>query len=232
MILAPFSSCCCCSCYTVRLTRASRIGNHHGSEGRKNRKILPRKCLTELRKRCRELMRDLSVAKYGRDGRARPFGGLNVILAGDLYQLPPPKGTFLGDIPWDLVAGRKATKRATALHGQTLLWGGPDAGMQGVTELLRCERTADAWLTEVQTELRHGQLSDNNHAFLHGGPTTVPGSWIAGRVTCKSQQCAALGTGVVPPHIIQQQECSVCAEDRASRALWWMPSQTRDAKKH
>ena len=164
-------------------------------------------------------MRDLSIAKYGNDGRARPFGGLNVILAGDLYQLPPPKGTFLGDIPWDLVAGRKATKQATALHGQTLLWGGPDAGMQGVTELRRCERTADAWLTEVQTELRHGQLSDNNHAFLHGAPTTVPGSWTAGRVTCKSQQCASLGTGQVPAHEIQQQECGVCAQDRATRAL-------------
>ena len=175
--------------------------------------------LAQLELRCRELMRDLSFAKYGNDGRARPFGGLNVILAGDLYQLPPPKGTFLGDIPWDLVAGRKATKQATALHGQTLLWGGPDAGMQGVTELLRCERTADAWLTEVQTELRHGQLSDNNHAFLHGAPTTVPGSWTAGSVTCKSQQCAALGTGQVPPHEIRQQECGVCAQDRASRAL-------------
>ena len=73
-----------------------------------------------------------------------------------------------------------------------------------MTELFRCERTADAWLTEVQTELRHGQLSDNNHAFLHGQPTTVPGSWIAGRASCKSQQCAALGTGDVPPHRIQQ----------------------------
>ena len=72
------------------------------------------------------------------------FGGLNIILAGDLYQLPPPKGTFLGDIPWDLVAGRKASKRATGHHGQTLLWGGPSSGMQGVTELVRCERTADA----------------------------------------------------------------------------------------
>ena len=77
--------------------------------------------LAQLELRCRELMRDLSWAKYSSAGQQRPFGGLNVIFAGDLFQLPPPKGTFLGDIPWDLVAGRKATKQATALHGQTLL---------------------------------------------------------------------------------------------------------------
>eukprot|EP00435_Cladocopium_sp_Y103_P058343 s631_g20.t1 len=175
--------------------------------------------LAQLELRCRELMRDLSVAKYSSDGRPRPFGGLNVILAGDLYQLPPPKGTFLGDIPWDLVAGRKATKQATALHGQTLLWGGAEAGMQGVTELVRCERTGDMWLTEVQEELRRGQLSNNNHAFLHGAPTTVPGSWTAGRVTCQVPQCAALVTGNVEPRLIKQQECTVCAKDRKSREL-------------
>ena len=51
--------------------------------------------LAQLELRCRELLRDLSLAKYGQHGTARPFGGLNVILAGDLYQLPPPKGTFM-----------------------------------------------------------------------------------------------------------------------------------------
>ena len=44
--------------------------------------------LAQLERRCREMMRDLSVAKYGRfSGEMRPFGGLNVILAGDLFQL-------------------------------------------------------------------------------------------------------------------------------------------------
>ena len=99
--------------------------------------------LAQLELQRRELMQDVNLARYSSDGRARPFGGLNVILPNDLYQLPLPKGTFLGDIPWELVAGRKATKQATALHGQTLLWGGPDAGMQGVTELVLCERTSD-----------------------------------------------------------------------------------------
>ena len=113
--------------------------------------------LAQLEQRCREIMRDLSLAKFAADGSVEPFGGLNVILSGDLYQLPPPKGTFLGDVPWDL-SGKKTAKQATALHGQTLLWGGPAVGVQGLTELHRCMRTGDTWLTEVQEQLRHGDL--------------------------------------------------------------------------
>eukprot|EP00435_Cladocopium_sp_Y103_P052258 s774_g16.t1 len=176
--------------------------------------------LAQLELRCRELMRDLSIAKYGQhDGRVRPFGGLNIILAGDLYQLPPPKGTFLADIPWDLLAGRKASKQATGHQGQTLLWGGSAAGMQGVTELLQCERTRDSWLTEVQDELRHGRLSNDNHAFLHGRPTTVPGSWTAGAVACGKESCAALVSKKETPEQILQHECATCSHDRASREL-------------
>ena len=175
--------------------------------------------LAQLKLRCRELMRDLSLAKYDRKGRSRPFGGLNVILAGDVYQLPPPKGTFLGDIPWDLLAGRKSTRRAPGHQGQTLLWGSAEAGMQGVTELVRCERTQDAWLAELQTQFRHGQLSEDNHNFLHGKPTAVPGSWIAGHATCKQPGCAALVANGKTPDCIQAAECSQCAADRRSRIL-------------
>ena len=175
--------------------------------------------LAQLELRCRELMRDLSLAKYDRKGRSRPFGGLNVILAGDVYQLPPPKGTFLGDIPWDLLAGRKSTRRAPGHQGQTLLWGSAEAGMQGVTELVRCERTQDAWLAELQTQFRHAQLSEDNHNFLHGKPTAVPGSWIAGHATCKQPGCAALVANGKTPDCIQAAECSQCAADRRSRIL-------------
>ena len=174
--------------------------------------------LAQLELRCRELIRDLGVSKYRRHaGDSRPFGGLNIILAGDLYQLPPPKGTFLGDIPWDLVAGRKASKRATGHHGQTLLWGGPSSGMQGVTELVRCERTADAWLTEVQQQLRYGQLSNDNHAFLHGRPTSVPGSWLGGRITCGNAVCGKIASANASPEQILAQECRHCRTERCAR---------------
>ena len=173
--------------------------------------------LAQLEHRCREIMRDLSLGKFAADGSVEPFGGLNVILSGDLFQLPPPKGTFLGDVPWDLLTGKKKTKQATALHGQTLLWGGPAVGMQGVTELVRCERTGDTWLTEVQNQLRHGELSEDSHAFLHGNVTSVPGSWTQGRPACGARACAALvGQN---PDTIRRHECARCAEERVSRQL-------------
>ena len=173
--------------------------------------------LAQLEHRCRDLVRDLSLAKFATDNSVEPFGGLNVILSRDLFQLPPPKGTFVGDVPWDLLTGKKKAKQATALHGQTLLWGGPAVGIQGLTELVRCERTGDAWLTEVQAQLRRGELSEDSHAFLHGNVTSVPGSWTLGRPACGTLACAALvGQS---PDTIRRRECVQCAEDRVSRQL-------------
>ena len=56
MILAAFSSCCCYEFWLPFPPAAAkafaaaaagfRMGKHHGSEGRRNPKIAPRKCLT------------------------------------------------------------------------------------------------------------------------------------------------------------------------------------------
>lgn len=75
--------------------------------------------LARLELRCRELVRDLAQGKYAQDAAtARPFGGLNVILSGDMWQLPPPRGTFLGDVPWEWLTKSKSKKVAHTIHGQ------------------------------------------------------------------------------------------------------------------
>ena len=47
-------------------------------------------------------------------------------------QLEPPDGGFLGAIPTDFIAGaRKYAAGAGIAHGQSLVWGGEDFGLQG-----------------------------------------------------------------------------------------------------
>ena len=190
--------------------------NKHGEETGVSLQLLAR-----LELRCRELVRDACKEKYGPNSNAaRPFGGLNVILVGDMWQLEPPRGTFLGAIPAEMLRRRgQKTKLPHAAYGQRLVWGGPTEGVQGVTELVRCERTQDAWLKEVQDQFRHGRLTAVTHAFLHGKATAVPGSWHNGHASCGSRTCEALATDQVAPERILEEECKVCKSERRSKAL-------------
>ena len=106
--------------------------------------------------------------------------------------------------------------------------------MQGVTELESCERTSDVWLQSVQEEFRHGKLTEDTHAFLHGKPTLLLGSAINGVATCGSEWCksrAALIKAVVdvakPQGAIREtyasatmrNECGECKKERKKRIL-------------
>lgn len=80
-------------------------------------------------------------------------------------------------------------------------------------ELTECVRTDDAWLFEVQQEMRQGRLSDDSWNFLHGRPTTVPGSWSNGDVVCGNAECRKLqGT-----KDIQLHECQTCRDERKEK---------------
>ena len=107
-------------------------------------------------------------------------------------------------------------------YGQQLIRGGPKNGIQGVTELVTCERTQDEWLREVQEEFRHGKLSASTHAFLHGQPTSVPGSWQSGCAACGDERCAKLyreSAQTPRASCILREECGKCREERRSKAL-------------
>ena len=176
--------------------------------------------LARLELRCRELIRDISARKFASNrGDARCFGGLNVCFSGDLWQLPPPRGTFLGEVPWELITTSSNKKLAQTIHGQELIWGYGGQGIQGMTELVQCERTQDEWLQELQDQLRHGQLSDENHALLHGRMTKTPGSACKGRVTCGQANCQRLLQQQPPASSVCAQECGVCKRERTSKAL-------------
>jgi len=142
----------------------------------------------------------------------------------------PPDGGLLIGIPTEFIrAGRKYNAAPSIAHGQAVFWGGSDGGIQGVTELVQCERCDDNWFKEVQQELRFGKLSSNNHKFLHGRPSSVPGSWVNGDVECGRQSCRHLATAYLDmplssfkgkrkmetdPEIIMEQECAFCKRER------------------
>ena len=61
--------------------------------------------------------------------------------------------------------------------------------------------------------MRYGQLSKDNLSFLHGKPTSVPGSWTNGSCACKNKSCLKLkGTAE-----IQSKECAECQRERKER---------------
>ena len=60
-------------------------------------------------------------------------------------------------------------------------------------------------------------MSNDNHAFLHGRPTSVPGSWLAGRVTCGNAVCGHIASHNVSPDQILAQECDHCRMERCTR---------------
>ena len=76
-----------------------------------------------------------SVNKYAfdRNGRIKPFAGVNVLCSGDLWQLSPPQGGMLGSMPIEYIAGgQRHIPRVCEAHGQSLIWSGADTGIQGV----------------------------------------------------------------------------------------------------
>ena len=165
-------------------------------------------------------------------GVIRPFGGINVLCSGDLWQFAPPAGMFLGTIPFEYIAnGRRYMPCPSTAHGQSLIWSGSVTGIQGVIELEICERTKDAWLQDVFNEFRVGMLTCETHALLHGLPTMRPASHFRGRVMCGNEECIIRNSKVESMQTLTQvqqnlfaaetlfKECDHCKKERRSKQL-------------
>ena len=114
-----------------------------------------------------KVVRKRSGYKTRADGSVRPFGGLNILLFGDWWQLKPVSGTALFGDP------REAPTQ-TAYHGMQLLWGSPPNAVHRCwhsEESLRCD---DVWYNDFLGQCRRGDLEVDTYNLFQGYPTTAP----------------------------------------------------------
>ena len=76
--------------------------------------------------------------------------------------------------------------------------------------------TEDTWLLQVQDEFRHGCVSQDTHAFLHGEHTTVSGSWMKDQAECASVLCHTNAALIAENN---SHECDYCKAERGRRQL-------------
>ena len=99
--------------------------------------MIPAELLGALNYVISKAARAIGSYKKRHDGTLRVFGGVNVVMCGDFWQLKPVTGTWLCDNPLNIPAGR-------AQDALEILWGcGSDSvrNYWSLTELMRCKDT-------------------------------------------------------------------------------------------
>lgn len=181
--------------------------------------------LATLEKRLTQATRAKGTWKLNAKGVARPFGGLNLIITGDMWQFPPVKATAMFQNPFL----KTSSFQVQAL--QKFFWSHDTSGIAHLFELTKEQRCCDPWLSYVLKQARHGTMSHEVYCYLHGFPTVHPGSWNFVTQTCECQNptCATLahtwtdsrnnskGTQTWEDRVAL--ECVACRAER-SRRCW------------
>ena len=122
---------------------------------------------------------------YARAGkRRRPFGGINLVLGGDLWQLPPVRSNAIFSNPF------KSGYSAEEQKIMKMIWRKDDVdSIQKTFVLTQPMRTDDPWLISLLEASRCGRETWEMYCFNHGLPTRNPGSWLPGlnSPACKKQ---------------------------------------------
>ena len=133
---------------------------------------------------------------YALRGRTpRPFGGINVLVAGDLWQLPPVQANAIFSNPYKV--GRMYSFEEQQI--QKMFWKLTDDSIQRTFLLSKSLRTGDPWLRAVLEADRFGQEPWEMYCFIHGLPTRNPGSWLPNvGLTCGNERCQRLAAEMWP----------------------------------
>ena len=166
-----------------------------------------------------KVIRRRNVYKIRDDGSSRPFGGLNVLLFGDWWQLKPVGGTALFTNP-------EMEGSGVALHGLRLMWGQPPNAVHRAWDFQQSLRCTDPWFNDVLNQCRQGRLSREAYDLLHGQPTAKPTEWGDKKCECVGECDEA---GFFKPWVrafltegrtaaeLMATECKECCLQRARR---------------
>ena len=157
----------------------------------------------------------------------RPFGGINIIFSGDLWQLPPVQELAIFANPTRKADGEPHDAGDQRIFSMFWDSGRHKDAIQELHELNVCKRNdGDDWLQEVLQANRYGRESWEMYCFQHGLPTRNPGSWLpSSGITCGNQSCQHLREqwdmlwrrDAMAWSERKQMECGRCKDERARR---------------
>ena len=159
----------------------------------------------------------------GRGGERRPFGGINIIFAGDLWQLPPVQASSIFSNPY------LRSKSHAEQKIQDMFWKKGKDSIQQTWLLTKSMRTEDPWLQSVLEMARYGNMTWEVYCFIHGLHTRHCGSWLPNEdmPQCGKKDCKDLAQEAWPrmmqhnkPGKWQERtslECEHCQKERSRR---------------